>query len=258
MFGLPHDASTGGFEIDNLIYYIHILMLALFIGWGAFYLYILVRFRQSRNPKADYDGVKTHASSYLELTVAVIEAVLLIGFSIPIYARVAAKIPSEDESVLVRVIAQQFNWNFQYAGVDGKLGKISPDKIDYNTGNTLGLDKSDPAALDDVIIESPCLEDTGECPLPMYIPAEQPVIVRLTSKDVIHSFGIPNLRVKQDAIPGMEIPVWFVAKETGKFSIACSQLCGDLHYSMKGLVNVVSKDEFTKWLGEQTPAATLF
>lgn len=243
MLGLPQDVSVHGATIDSLIGYVHILMLVLFIGWGAFYIYVLMRFRQGKNPKADYHGAKTHASSYLEGTIALVEAVLLVGFSIPIYARVVAALPNEKDAVVVRVVAQQFMWNFQYTGADGKFGKIDLKQVDP-VSNPNGLDTNDPNAKDDFFSA-----------VEMHVPANKPVIVRITSRDVIHSFGVPNLRIKQDAIPGMDVPQWFEATTPGQYDIACSQLCGDGHYSMKGTLVVDTPDAYTQWASGQTPEA---
>jgi cytochrome c oxidase subunit 2 len=242
MYGLPFDASVHGHEVDKLIAYVHVLMLVLFVGWGAFYVYILARFNNKTNPKADYHGAKTHASTYLELTVALIEVILLVGFSIPIYARVANQIPAEQDSVVVRAIAQQFNWNFQYPGADGKFGKIDSKLVDVAM-NPMGIDKNDPSAQDDFFTITE-----------MHVPTGTPVIVRVTSRDVIHSFGAPNFRVKLDAVPGVEVPTWFTAKIPGSYDIACSQLCGDLHYSMRGQITVDTPESYQTWLSSQTPA----
>lgn len=242
MLGLPFDASVDGHDIDGLIAYLHILMIALFVGWGAFYLYVLVRFRKSRQPRADYHGVQTHASTYLELTVALIEAILLVGFSIPIYGRVVTRLPAERDAVVVRVVAQQFNWNFQYPGADGKFGRTDPKLVDVAM-NPMGIDKADPNAQDDFFTITE-----------MHVPNDKPVIVHVTSRDVIHSFGAPNFRVKQDAIPGMEVSTWFTPKIPGAYDIACSQLCGDLHYSMRGQITVDEPAKYQEWLATQTPA----
>lgn len=242
MYGMPLDASVHGYEIDQLISYVHILMLALFVGWGAFYFFVLLRFRESKHPKADHQGVQSHFAKYVEITVALVEAILLVGFSIPIYTRVANKIPAEKDAVVIRVIAEQFNWNFQYPGPDGKLGRIDPQLADAAM-NPLGLDKSDPDAQDDIVTLTE-----------MHIPIGKPVIVHITSRDVIHSFGLPNFRVKQDAIPGMEVPTWFEAKVAGQYDIACSQLCGDLHYTMRGQITVDTPDQYQQWLATQSPA----
>ncbi len=199
--GLPLDASAHGPQIDHLIVLVHWLMFALFAGWGAFFVYVLIRFRRSRHPRADYAGVKSHASSYLEVVIAVFEGVLLIGFAIPLWSARVNAFPSEKDATVVRVVAEQFAWNVHYAGPDGEFGRtdislVSPD-------NPLGLDRTDPAAKDDIVTINQ-----------LNLPVGKPVIIHLTSKDVIHSFNLPLFRVKQDAIPGESIPIWFTPTET--------------------------------------------
>jgi cytochrome c oxidase subunit 2 len=249
--GLPELAATHGGQIDSLIGWVHVFMLILFVGWGAFFTYALIRFRQSRNPKADYAGVKSHASSYLEGGVLVIELVLLFAFSIPLWAARVDHVPSESEALVVHLTAEQFAWNVRYAGPDGKFGKTDIKLIDV-ADNPLGVDRSDPVAKDDVTTLNQ-----------LYLPANKPVIIKLRSKDVIHSFNVPEFRVKQDAVPGLTIPVWFVPNvttaemrtRTGKaefqYEIACAQLCGLGHYRMRAFVTVLSPEDFQKWMDEK-------
>ena len=249
--GLPALAATHGGQIDGLIGWMHVFMFVLFIGWGGFFLYALVRFRRSRNPVADYAGVKSHRSTYLEIGVAVVEAVLLFGFSIPLWAARVDRIPPESEALVVQVTGEQFAWNVRYAGPDGVFGRTDLKLIDLQT-NPLGVDRSDPAAKDDVTTLNQ-----------LYLPANKPIIVKLRSKDVIHSFNVPEFRVKQDAIPGFTIPVWFVPDVTTaemrartgnpefQYEIACAQLCGLGHYRMRGFVTVLSPEEFQKWMDEE-------
>jgi len=246
--GLPALASAHGGQIDGLIAWIHVFMLVLFVGWGGFFLFALVRFRRSRHPVANYTGVKSHTSSYLEVAVAVVEAILLVGFSIPIWAARVDHIPPETEALVVQVTGEQFAWNVRYAGPDGVFGRTDIKLIDVQT-NPLGVDRSDPAAKDDVTTLNQ-----------LYLPANKPIIVKLRSKDVIHSFNLTEFRVKQDAIPGFTIPVWFVPDVTTaemrtrtrnpefQFEIACAQLCGLGHYRMRGFVTVLSPEEFQKWM----------
>jgi cytochrome c oxidase subunit II len=249
--GLPALASAHGGQIDGMIGWVHVFMLVLFVGWGGFFAYCLVRFRRSRNPVANYAGAKSHASSYAEVGVAVVEAILLIGFAIPLWAARVDRMPPESEALLVQVTGEQFAWNVHYAGTDGKFGKTDIKLLDLQS-NPLGLDRSDPAAKDDVTTVNQ-----------LYLPANKKIIVRLRSKDVIHSFGVPEFRVKQDAVPGLTIPIWFVPTittaemraRTGnaefQYEIACAQLCGLGHAKMRGLVTVQTAEEFTKWLDEK-------
>jgi len=201
LLGLPPDASSHGFQIDDMIGIVHWLMLVLFVGWGAFFIYTLFRFRRSAHPKADYTGVRTHASTYLEIGIAVIEGVLLVGFAIPLWSNVVIAFPDEEDATVVRVVAEQFAWNVHYSGADGVFGKSDISLI--TPENPLGLDRSDPACKDDIATINQ-----------LNFPVGKPVLVYLTTKDVIHSFGIPLMRVKQDAIPGQVIPVWFSAAQT--------------------------------------------
>jgi cytochrome c oxidase subunit 2 len=253
--GLPPLAAAHGAQIDNLIGWIHIFMLILFVGWGGFFLYTLVRFRKSRNPVADYKGVTSNRSTYLEVAVAVVEAVLLIGFAIPLWAARIGDIPPENESQIVQVTGEQFAWNFHYPGPDGLFGRTDIKLLDLQS-NPLGLDRSDPAAKDDVTTVNQ-----------LYLPVNRPAILRLRSKDVIHSFGVPEFRVKQDAVPGLTIPIWFIPTittadmrtQTGnpefQYEIACAQLCGLGHARMRGFVNVQSAEEFQKWMEEAVAEA---
>ncbi len=248
--GLPALASEHGAAIDHTIVLVHWLMLVLFVGWGSFFLFVLWRFRKGANPKADYHGAQTHASTWLEGAVAVAEAVLLVGFSIPLWAARVDAFPAEKESTVVRVVGEQFAWNVHYPGPDGIFGKTSIEKIDV-ASNPLGLDRSDPAAKDDVTTVNQ-----------LHVPVGKPVIIHLTSKDVIHSFGVPEMRVKQDAIPGLEIPLWFKPIKTTKdlragkaedwtFEIACAQLCGIGHSGMRGFLTVHDQAEYDAWMAEQ-------
>ena len=249
--GLPALAVPHGAQIDDLIGWIHVFMFVLFVGWGGFFIYTLIRFRKSRNPVASYTGVKSHASNYSEVAVAVIEGILLVGFAIPLWAARIGDIPPEHEALVVQVTAEQFAWNARYAGPDGTFGKTDIKMIDVQS-NPLGVDRSDPAAKDDVTTLNQ-----------IYLPANRPVIIKLRSKDVIHSFGVPEFRVKQDAVPGYTIPIWFVPTvttaemraRTGNpeftYEIACAQLCGIGHYRMRGFVTVLAADEFQKWMDQE-------
>ena len=254
-FGLPSvSASTQGPQIDNIISIVHWLMLILFVGWGAYFIYTLIKFRASNNPKADYNGVKNHYSSYIEGLVAVVEVVLLFGFAFPIWASRVNDVPVGTEVVQIRVVGQQFAWNFHYPGPDGVFGKTSVNLVD-EAENPIGLDRNDSFAKDDIFTVNQ-----------LHIPVNTPINVSLSTKDVIHNFKLPELRVSQDAIPGMEIPVWFEAtmtsedflkttigtKREGKgFEIACAQLCGLGHYRMMGYMTVHNDEGYSAWLAEQ-------
>jgi cytochrome c oxidase subunit 2 len=241
--GLPVGASTHAGEIDQLIALVHWLMLVLFVGWGLFFLFALFRFRKGAHPKADYVGAKGKISKGLEIGVVVVEAVLLLFYAIPSWATRVKAFPSESEAVVVRVAGEQFAWNIHYPGPDGKFGRtdialVSPD-------NPLGLDRKDPNAKDDITTINQ-----------LNLPVDRPVLVHLSSKDVIHSFALYEMRVKQDAIPGMNIPVWFIPNRIGEYEIACSQLCGLGHFRMRGFVTIQSGADFQKWFDDQEKELT--
>jgi len=243
LLGLPVLASEHGADVDKFIIYVHWLMAALFVGWLGYFAYTLWRFRQSRNTTADYAGVKSHASSYIEGAVALIEAVLLIGFAIPLWAKVVDEYPSPADSTVVRVTAEQFSWNSRYPGVDGQFGTQDIKFLDPS--NKFAYDPNDPAGKDDV---TPPLKD-------IRVPVDKPVLIELTSLDVIHSLAIKPMRVCQDAIPGMRIPVHFTPTKVGRYLITCAQLCGNGHYSMNGYLTVETPEDYQAWLNQHAAAA---
>ncbi len=251
LFYIPEVASAHGPQLDHVNDLVHWLMLGLFVGWSLFFLFVLFRFRASRNPKANYAGVRSHTSTYLEVVVGIAEAVLLIGFSIPLWADRVDEAPPEGEAVVVRVVAEQFAWNMHYPGADGVFGKTDINLIDLES-NPLGLDRDDPFSADDITTINQ-----------LHLPVNKPAIIHLTSKDVIHSFNMPHMRIKQDIIPGMSIPVWFVPvvttdemrERTGNdefvYEIACAQLCGLGHSSMRGFYTIHTQEGFDAWLAEE-------
>lgn len=242
MLGLPPIASAHGYEIDQMIYIVHGLMFVLFIGWGIFFIVALIKFNRRVNPKANYHGVQSHISSTLEVAVVIAEVILLAAFSIPFWAKHVNSFPNRPDALEVRVTAEQFAWNIHYPGKDGKFGKTSLKLMDQQS-NPIGLDVSDPNAKDDLTTVNQ-----------MHIPVGRPVIVYLSTKDVIHSFGIPVMRVKQDVLPGMLIQTWFTPTKTGQWEIVCGQLCGIGHYRMKGFLTVHAEKDYEDWLAKQTPA----
>ena len=239
-WGLPLNASAHGAAIDRLINSTHVFMLILFVGWLAFLIYVLIRFRA----RPGHTAVNSHRHfklpAYLEVLIALVEVVLLVGFSFPIVHQIKNEFPPENQSLVVRVVAEQFAWNVHYPGQDGIFGKTRPDLM--GASNPVGLDKTDPKAADDIVTINQ-----------LHIPKDKPVIAHLSSKDVIHSFFLPVMRVKQDAIPGDTVPIWFEASRAGKYEIACAQLCGLGHYRMRGFFTVHEQADFEKWLNDNSP-----
>lgn len=142
----------------------------------------------------------------------------------------------------VEVTGQQFNWNFRYAGPDGKWGATKPELVSASSGNPLGIDPRDPAGKDDIV--SPV----------MYVPVGREVEVLIRTLDVTHSFYVRELRLKQDAVPGMVIHMHFDAITPGQYELVCAELCGLGHYKMRTFVNVVSEGEYDKWIKDQEAA----
>jgi cytochrome c oxidase subunit 2 len=241
---MPVNAAEHGPQLDSISAVVHWMMLILFVGWGLYYAYVLYRFNAKRNPRANYVGVRSHLSTYLEAGVAVVELVLLIGFSIPIWYRWTSRPPASQNPLEVRVVGEQFAWNIHYPGADGRFGRSDAKLV--SPTNPLGLDPTDPNGTDDIATLNQ-----------MHLEVDRPVIARITSKDVIHSFKLPVMRVTQDATPGMEVPIHFkpvkVNAEGEMWDIACAQLCGLGHYRMKGQLFVHSKQDFEKWMRENTP-----
>ncbi len=243
LIGLPELASQNGAAVDRLMVLMHFLMGALFVGWSLFFLFVLWRYRQSKHPRAEHVGVTSHFSSYLEVAVAIFEIVLLVGISIPVWSKAVDKFPPEDESVVIHVIGQQFAWNAIYPGTNGVFGRremrlATPEnKFGFLDPNT------DPAGADDFVVVND-----------LKVPVNKPVIIHVSSLDVIHCFKVLPLRITQDAIPGMSVPLHFIATKTGSMPINCAQLCGLGHYSMRGRLTVVTQKEYDQWVADKVGA----
>ena len=238
LIGLPPNASEHGYQIDHIIEYCHWFMGALFLGWSVFFVYVLLRFRKGKHPVADHEGVKSGISTHLEFAVVLIEAVLLVGFAIPLWAKRVNQFPETKDAILVHAVGQQFNWNFHLPGPDGQFGRREVALV--SNSNPLGLDPKDPASKDDIVV-------LGE----LHVPVDRPVIIELSSKDVIHNFALPHMRMAQDAIPGQIIPMWFKPTKPGNYEVVCGQLCGLGHYGMKGMLVVDNPEEYQAWLKER-------
>jgi len=228
-------ASVEGRDNDTLMYLIHGLVLLLFVGWAIYYVVVLIKFRQTKNSKASESHLAHQISSYVEWFVVIAEILLLFAFSIPFWAVHQAGMPTGKNVLEVRVVAQQFAWNVRYAP-SGKFGRSSARFLD---DNPMGLDPNDPDNKDNITTMNQ-----------FYLPIDKTVLITLTSKDVIHSFGVPAMRVKQDIIPGMTTHVWFTPNKIGQYEIACSQLCGIGHYRMRGTINVVAQSDFDQWIAQ--------
>jgi len=239
---MPELASEHGPVLNHMLAVVHWFMLVLFVGWTAFLLYILWRFRVKKNPKAIYSGVTSHFSTHLEVGVVIVEVVLLLGFAFPLWAQRAEDIPIDDPDVLkIRAVGEQFRWTFHYAGPDGMMGMVSSDRIEAGS-NGLGLVAEDINARDDFAT----IND-------LKLPKDRNCIVQVTSKDVIHGLHLVPLFSQQDAIPGREIPMWFKPTRTGEWDVVCAQLCGAGHAQMVASMEIMERDEFDEWAASQNP-----
>lgn len=178
-------------------------------------------------------AVYTHGSSRLEVIWTIATAVIFIGLAVmgqSVWASLRFN-NAPPGSFQVEAVAQQFQWNFHYPGSDGVFGRTDPGLIDDSALNFIGLDDADPKAKDDAVHSV------------LAVPAGRPVELLLRSKDVIHNFWVPQLRFKQDLVPGMVIRVHFTAETPGKYELACAELCGQLHFKMKSYMLVLPEDE---------------
>ena len=213
MSWLPENVSTFGGEIDGIFYFIYYLTGAVFVLVMVLMLLFLFLYRHREGRRAVY----THGSTPLEITWTVIPTIILVVLalvSVTTWAKVKINAPPADFEV--RVAGKQFNWEIVYPGPDGRFDTPDDFKIDNE----------------------------------LHVPVNKVVWVHLTSHDVIHSFFLPNLRLKQDAVPGRNIRVWFEATKTGKYEIPCAELCGFGHSGMLGWLYVDTPEAYSTWAAQ--------
>lgn len=216
---LPEDVSTFGGEIDSLFYLIYYITAATFILVTVLMIVFLVMYREKEGRRATY----SHGNTTLEIIWTIVPAAILIVLSfmsVSTWAKVKRHVPDSDFEL--QVTAKQFNWEVVYPGADGKFG--TPDDVKFDND--------------------------------LHVPVNKVVRVYLLSNDVIHSFFLPNLRLKQDAVPGRKILVWFEATKPGKYELPCAELCGFGHSGMKGWLHVHTPDEYAKWAAENLAPQT--
>lgn len=239
LLGIVPNASEHGRAVEHMLEMCHWFMLVLFIGWGTFFLVSVLKFNKANHPKADYHGVRSHTSTHAEFVVILIEASLLLGFAVPLWGKRVVDIPDQSEAMRVRAVGEQYAWNFHYAGPDGVFGKQNYSFV--TPSNPLGLDPSDDAGKDDIVSKNE-----------LHVVNQRPVVLEVTSKDVIHAVSVPHMRIAQDAIPGTRVPLWFRPIKIGKYEIVCAQLCGAGHYAMRSLLFVDKQEEFDAFQKELT------
>jgi len=236
-YWFPALASEHGGSIDTLFMAVLIVSgIAFVLVQGALGFFV-ARYGSNGTERASYWHDNPKAEAFLLILTAVILTVLVF-----MGQRVWASVYFSDEpqnATLVEATGEQFAWNFHYPGSDGQFGRTDTKLI--TAANTIGIDReTDPSAKDDIL-------SIGT----MHVPVGKPVRVRLRSKDVIHSLFLPNFRIKQVAVPGMGIEVWFTPTKAGQYEVACAELCGIGHYRMKGAIVVdESEQAFNAWLQE--------
>jgi cytochrome c oxidase subunit 2 len=237
---MPPLASRHGAGIDTMINYLLITTGALFvIGYCALAYFIWTGARRATiGQRLTSHKTELLISGAIGIAVALIAEGGVLAIGLPVWAEYY-QTETPADAVKIEVTAQQFLWNVRYPGPDGKLGKTQFALIDDAT-NPIGQDKTDPDGRDDILTQNE-----------ITVPVGRAVRITLRSKDVIHSFFLPHFRVKQDAVPGMSPEVMFFPTKTGNFELLCAELCGLAHYRMRGFFNVVSNEEFDKWLLEQ-------
>jgi cytochrome c oxidase subunit 2 len=235
----PPAITDLGHEIDEQFLRTFIITGAVFILAQVGLAYAVFRFRDRGQKVTYFEGNNT-----MEIVWTLATVVLFVGLGL--YARNAWAqvhfIGAAPGAIPIEVTAQQFAWNFRYAGPDGKFGRTKPELVSASTGNPIGLDSTDPTAKDDIV--SPVAA----------VPVGREVELILRSQDVTHSFFVRELRLKQDAVPGMEIHMHFTANLPGDYELACAELCGLGHYRMHSMVTVMSEADYEKWLRDQEAA----
>jgi cytochrome c oxidase subunit 2 len=234
----PESASAHGAQLDNQFVVTLIVTGAIFILAQGGLGYLIMRYRERPGQQATY----SHGNDKMEVIWTIATTVLffgmvLLGFQVWIDMYIIA---APEDAIRIEVTGQQFAWTIRYPGPDGEFGTTSPELIDDSAGNPLGLDPDDPVGMDDIVVPT------------MAVPVNRPIELLLRSKDVTHSFSVRELRVKQDTLPGMVIPLRFVATKLGKYEIACAELCGLGHHRMRSFIDVFSEEDYAEWLREQS------
>ncbi len=232
-------SSEHGAGIDGMIRYLLVATAIIFIA-GHVVLALFV-WRYGRKDTADAPTI----SRKLERRWSIVPVIIMTGISeigvltigLPVWGKIYEEPPAD--AVRVEVTGRQFEWVVRYPGKDGVFGRTDLNLVD-GVDNPAGLDETDPAAIDDLVFINQ-----------IRLPVDRTILVQLRSRDVIHSFAVPDFRVKQDLIPGMELSTKFKPVKTGKFELMCAELCGLGHYQMRGVISVLNGDDYSKWLAAE-------
>ncbi len=235
---LPAAGSGHAPSLDAVLLSVHAHMLLIFVVWLAVFMYALVRFRRGVSPEPRQQGAGGLWPALAIGVVIVGDVIILATQALPAWAQRNEPPPQGVSPLEVRISAEQFAWNIHYPGPDGVFGRANQELV--SASNPVGIDRGDPAAADDIGLLNV-----------LTLPIGRTVVIQLTSRDVIHSFTLNEMRVKQDANPGMTARVWFTPTLTGNWDIACSQLCGLGHYRMRGEYRVVTPEAWEAWQADE-------
>lgn len=236
----PPGISTYSEALDDLFRLVYWISVAIFLLVQITLVTFIFKYRTRPGHKSIY----YHGNNVVEFIWTLAPTVLFAGlglYSDEIWKvmKYSSRLPSPD--VEIDVLGQAFNWHARYPGADGILGKRHAR---YRSAqNLFGIDPTDPRGKDDIVL-------TGEFNLPM----NKNIVVHLSSVDVLHSYFLPNFRIKQDAVPGSWIDVWFNGTKAGKYELACAELCGSGHYAMRGVLNLQSDADFAAWMDGKNAA----
>ena len=211
----PENISTYGSQIDHVINVIYYIVGVWFVIAQAVLFYFLFRYR-NKGQKAAYEpGI-----GFKKLAWVIVPVILVLGFDLaidviqtPVWSHIKIDLPKNPDQ-RINITGKQFAWEFTHQGADNKLGT----------------------------------EDDIKTETDLYVPVNKKVVFELEAKDVLHSFWVPNLRLKQDAVPGRNIKGWFEATKTGSYGIGCAELCGVGHGNMKGTLHVLSQNDYAAWM----------
>lgn len=209
-----------------------------FLGVQIALIYVLIRYRNRGRAAAAFTGNRRLEIVWTSLAALLYFGLALMGMPVFTIPQLRHEAPGAE---IIEVDAHQFAWNFRYPGPDGKFGRTRLNLINDAAGDPLGLDPSDPAGKDDIVVST------------LRVPVGRDVVLTLKSRDVIHDFFVRELRVKQDIVPGMEIPYRFRADRTGAFEIACAELCGLGHSQMRAVMLVMPAADYDRWKTNQKP-----
>ncbi len=243
-------ASVEGEEIDNMFMWTLLFTGLVFLATQIALFWFAFRYQEKEGHKPTFFAHSNKLEAIWTIVPAIVLTVLVV-MGLRHWFKITGDPPKD--AMVVEITGQQFGWTYRYPGDDGILGKKNYKLINGAENNPLGQDWQDAANYDDVL------------PTNMYLVTGKPVKLVINSKDVIHDVGLPHFRLKMDAVPGIPTTLWFTPKWTTEemrkrlnkpefeYEIVCDQLCGASHYSMRGIIKVVSQEEYDMELAKIKP-----